>query len=178
MRNYSEMLCQTYNVIFRSFGQSHFRSFSFSIFFLSRHHPRPQRVFRQSLSLLRREEGISSLFWERKYEIKERRNPASCCNWQGFIFLFYCKKSTLCCLESVNSKTVRFHLHIQYVAVCLSIWYHPKNALQKCVSNFCNRNHCNHLWEVCKTLGQRLIHAYYFSDLSILPRFISRIWVF
>ena len=33
MRNYSVMLCQTYNVIFRSFGQSHFRSFSFSIFF-------------------------------------------------------------------------------------------------------------------------------------------------
>ena len=29
-----------------------------------------------------------------------------------------------------------------------------------------------------KTLGQRLIHAYYFSDLSILMRFISQIWVF
>lgn len=29
-----------------------------------------------------------------------------------------------------------------------------------------------------KTLGQRLIHAYYFSDLSILPPIISRIWVF
>ena len=29
-----------------------------------------------------------------------------------------------------------------------------------------------------KTLGQRLIHAYYFSDLRILARFISRIWVF
>ena len=33
IHNYSEMLCQTYNIIFRSFGQSHFRSKSFSIFF-------------------------------------------------------------------------------------------------------------------------------------------------
>ena len=33
MRNYSVMLCRTYNVRFRSFGQSHFRSKSFSIFF-------------------------------------------------------------------------------------------------------------------------------------------------
>lgn len=24
----------------------------------------------------------------------------------------------------------------------------PKNALQKCVSNFYNRNHCNHLWDI------------------------------
>ena len=129
MRNFSVMLCQTYNVIFRSFGQSHFRSFSFSIFFPSRHYPRPQRVFCQSLSLLRREEGIRSLFWERKWEIKERRSPASCCNWQGFIFSFLFKKSTLCCLESVNSKTVRLHLHIQYVAVCLSIWYNRNNHI-------------------------------------------------
>ena len=72
IHNYSEMLCQTYNIIFQSFGQSHFRSFSFSIFFLSRHYPRPQRVFRQSLSLFRREEGIRSIFWIKEWGINKR----------------------------------------------------------------------------------------------------------
>ena len=72
IHNYSEMLCQTYNIIFRSFGQSHFRSFSFSIFFLSRHYPWPQRVFRQSLSLLRCEEGIRSIFWIKEWGINKR----------------------------------------------------------------------------------------------------------
>ena len=61
----------------------------------------------------------------------------------------------------------------------------PKNALQKCVSNFCNRNHYNHLWEVQNFvlkidscilfLGFEYFNADYFSDLSILTRFISRI---
>ena len=54
----------------RSFGHGHVRSFSFSIFILSRHYPWPQRVFCQSLSLLRCEEGIRFLFWEGMWEIK------------------------------------------------------------------------------------------------------------
>ena len=54
-------------------GHGHFRSFSFSIFILSSHYPRPQRVFRQSLSLLRRKEGtdMKSLKHERGELIKK-----------------------------------------------------------------------------------------------------------
>lgn len=68
MRNYSVMLCQTYNVIFRSW--------SFSVIFIFNFHPlkplypRPQRVFRQSLSLLRRKEGTdmkSPKAWKMEY---------------------------------------------------------------------------------------------------------------
>ena len=51
-------------------GHGHFRSFSFSIFILSRYYPRPQRVFCQSLSLLRCEEEIRFLFCEGMWEIK------------------------------------------------------------------------------------------------------------
>lgn len=74
------------------------------------------------------------------------------------------------------------------ITYCLQRYYFflipPKNALQKCVSNFCNRNHCNHLREVCKLwdkdsrilfLGFEYFNVDYFSDLSILTRFISRI---
>lgn len=46
----------------------------------------------------------------------------------------------------------------------------PKNALQKCVSNFCNRNHCNHLWDIL-FLGFEYFNVDYFSDLSILTTF-------
>ena len=51
-------------------GHGHFRSFSFSIFILSSHYPRPQRIFRQSLSLLRRKEGTdmkSPKAWKMEY---------------------------------------------------------------------------------------------------------------
>ena len=42
----------------------------------------------------------------------------------------------------------------------------PKNTQQKCVRNFCNR---------ILFLGFEYFIADYFSDLSILTRFISRI---
>ena len=52
----------------------------------------------------------------------------------------------------------------------------PKNALQKCVSNFCNRNHCNHLWDIL-FLGFEYFNAIYFSDLSIFVIFASVIQI-
>jgi hypothetical protein len=64
------------------------------------------------------------------------------------------------------------------ITYCLQRYYFflipPKNALQKCVSNFCNRNHCNHLWDIL-FLGFEYFNVDYFSDFSILTRFISRI---
>lgn len=52
----------------------------------------------------------------------------------------------------------------------------PKNALQKCVSNFCNRNHCNHLWDIL-FLGFEYFNVDYFSDLSILIIFLTDIQI-
>ena len=64
------------------------------------------------------------------------------------------------------------------ITYCLQRYYFflipQKNALQKCVSNFFNRNHCNHLWDIL-FLGFEYFNVDYFSVLSILTRFISRI---
>ena len=108
----------------------------------------------------------------------------------------------LTCLEMAFTKsapkihkfiecTIAFEEKVRFLPKIFQIHYSkPPIFVDKLVKQLCHTPKSSSHWallsshthfehsNLAKTLGQRLVHAYYFSDLSILPPIISRIWVF